>query len=315
MSGPMNFSRLRWVLIALPLALMWMLLDRPRPQPAHSAEWLDAGGVNVRAVRAGRGDTTLLLLHGFGESLTTWRAVFDPLGARWRVIAIDLPGFGGSAKPDSSYALPVMTDRLSRFVDRWTSGTLVVVGHSMGGELAAALALARPDRVRLLVLIAPAGFRIGLLGIVDTMYPEKARTMGRYLAYRSFITPIHDPQWLREPDSTADYDQTRDTAYSRATARVLVEFDFTGLRDQFQNISQPTLLIWGGLDPVIPFPVGDTLSRKIPCVRFVPLPNAFHRPHAEVPDTVLSAIGEFIRSPGCDGGRGASGEPKVRAVP
>lgn len=295
----MRLRPTKWWPIALGLSGLWLLQDRPRPQPAHTAEWLDAGGVTVRAARAGSGDTTLLLLHGFGESMTTWRAVFDPLSAHWRVVAIDLPGFGVSAKPDASYALPVMVERLSRFVDQWTPGTLVVVGHSMGGELAAALALARPDRVRLLILIAPAGYRIGLGGIVDSMYPGKARRIGRYLAYRSFITPIHDPGWLSEPDSTAEYDQTSDTAYSKAATRVLQEFDFTALRERFREISQPTLLLWGGLDPVIPFAVGDTLSRLIPCVRLVPFPRAFHRPQAEMPDTVISVIGAFLKNPGC----------------
>lgn len=291
----------RWWLIGPSLAALWILRDHPRPPPAHRAEWLDADGIPVRAVRGGSGDTTLLLLHGFGESLTTWRAVFDPLAAHTQVIAIDLPGFGGSAKPDTTYSLPVMTERLSRFIDRWTSpsGTLVVMGHSMGGELAAALAMARPDRVKLLVLIAPAGYRVGLAGIADSMYPSKARLVGRYLALRSFITPIHDPDWLAEPESTANYDLTVDGAYSRAVTRLLVEFDFTALRHRFQDITQPTLLIWGGLDPVVPFAVGDTLSRTIPCVRFIPLRTAFHRPQAEVPDTVLAAIRAFLARPDC----------------
>ena len=253
----------------------------------------------MRAVRAGAGDTTILLLHGFGESLTTWRAVFDPLAERHRVVAIDLPGLGASAKPDVSYSLPAMTERLSRFVDRWTSGPLVVVGQSMGGELAASLALDRPDRVKLLVLIAPAGYRVGLSGILDPMTQAKAKTLGRYLALRSFITPIHDPSWLAEPDSAAGYDQTGDPEYARAAARVLEEFDFTALRNRFHEIRQPTLLVWGGNDPVIPFAVGDTLSRLIPCVHFLPLRTAFHRPHAEVPDTVLSAMQTFLSRPGC----------------
>jgi len=295
----MRFRLLRWWLIAPLLAFLWAMLDRPRPKPIHQAEWLDAGGVLVRAVRAGQGDTTLLLLHGYGESLTTWRAVFDPLASHARVVAIDLPGFGGSAKPDVPYSLPALTERLSRFIDRWTTGPLVVVGHSMGGELAAALALARPDRVKLLVLIAPAGYRIGLGGIAGSMTPSKARTIGRYLALRSFITPIHDPAWLGEPDSSATYDQTGDTSYSRVAARVLEEFDWVGLRSKFHELLQPTLLIWGGLDPVVPFSVGDTLSRTIPCVRYLPLPNAFHRPHAEIPDTVISAIRGFLAKRDC----------------
>jgi pyruvate dehydrogenase E2 component (dihydrolipoamide acetyltransferase) len=270
----------RWWLITPALAALWAQLDRPRPAPLHRAEWLDAGGVPVRTVRAGRGDTTLLLLHGYGESLTTWRALLDPLAAAYRVIALDLPGFGGSAKPDLPYSVEAQTERLSRFVDQWTQGPLAVVGHSMGGELAASLALARPDRVSLLVLIAPAGYRIGLGGIAGSMTPGRARAIGKYLALRSFITPIHDPAWLGEPDSAARYDQTTDPSYRRSAARVLEEFAFEGFRDRFGELTQPTLLLWGGLDPVVPFAVGDSLSRLIPCVRYVPFPNAFHRPHA-----------------------------------
>jgi pimeloyl-ACP methyl ester carboxylesterase len=295
----MRVRLLRWWVIGPLLALLWAMLDRPPPRPLHQAEWLDAGGVLVRTVQAGAGDTTLLLLHGYGESLTTWRSLFDPLAIGARVLAIDLPGFGGSAKPDVPYSLPAITERLSRFIDRWTTGPLVVMGHSMGGELAANLALVRPDRVKLLVLIAPAGYRIGLGGIAGSMTPTKARTIGRYLALRSLITPIHDPGWLGEPDSNAAYDQTGDAEYSRAAARVLEEFDFVALRSRFRELTQPTLLIWGGLDPVVPFSVGDTLSRTIPCVRYLPLPKAFHRPHAEIPDTVLWAVKQFLEHPGC----------------
>lgn len=300
MSGSLRRRFSSWW-IALPLlAGLWIVLDRPSPRPLHRAEWLDAGGTLVRAVRAGRGDTTILLIHGFGESLTTWRAVFDPLAARARVVAIDLPGFGASHKPDTLYSLAAQTQRLSRFIDRWTRGPLVVMGHSMGGELAASLALARPDRVRLLILVAPAGYRIGLGWIIDTMYPRKAATVGRYLGLRSFITPIHDPGWLAEPDSMADYDLTGDPEYERAAARVLQEFDFVGLRDRFRDITQPTLLVWGGNDPVIPFSAGDSISRLIPCLRFAPLTTAFHRPHAEVPDTFLAIVGDFLANPRCE---------------
>jgi pyruvate dehydrogenase E2 component (dihydrolipoamide acetyltransferase) len=254
----------------------------------------------VRTVRAGRGDTTIVLLHGYGESLTTWRAVFDPLAADFRVIALDLPGFGVSAKPDVDYSLAAMTARLTSFLEQWTGGAapLVIVGHSMGGELAASLALAQPERIQRVVLIAPAGYRIGLWGIADSMSSGKARAIGRWLALRSFITPIHDPGWLAEPDSAARYDPTVDTSYRRVAARVLEDFDFVGLGQGFAAIRQPTLLIWGGLDPVVPFAVADTIAGLIPCSRFLPLPNAFHRPQAEVPDTVIAAIREFIRGDG-----------------
>jgi 4,5:9,10-diseco-3-hydroxy-5,9,17-trioxoandrosta-1(10),2-diene-4-oate hydrolase len=290
----------RWSALILPvLGGYWASLDRAIPNPPHRAEWLNVDGVRLRSVRAGSGEATLVLIHGYGESLTTWRSVFDRLAEDHRVIAFDMPGAGGSDKPDSSYSLTALTDRISRFLDTWTTGPIVIVGHSMGGEVAASLALARPDRIARVILIAPAGYRIGLGGIVETMSPGRARTIGKYLALRSFITPIHDPGWLYEPDSLARYDLTRDGAYSRASTRVLEEFDFMGLRDRFKDISQPTLLIWGGLDPVVPFSVGDTLSRTIPCVRFVPLPKASHRPQAEVPDTVVAEVRRFLSETAC----------------
>ena len=289
-------------MLAPLLAALWVLRDSPRPHPSHQAEWLDAGGIAVRAVRAGRGDTTLLLLHGFGESLTTWRASFDRLSEHARVVAIDLPGFGVSEKPDTVYSLPVLTDRLSRFIDAWTTGPLVAVGHSMGGELAASLALARPDRVVKLILIAPAGFRIGLGGLVDTLSAARAAAIGKYLSLRSFVTPIHDPGWLEEPAEHAGYDLTGDSTYSRAATRVLEEFDWMALRDRFALIHQPTLLIWGGLDPVVPPAVNDSISHLIPCIQSRFLPSAFHRPQAEVPDTVVAAIERFLATgKGCPG--------------
>lgn len=291
----------RWW-VALPLVAGTVaLLDRPpQRQPFHQAEWLIAGDGLVRTVRAGQGDTTLFLLHGFGESLFTWRAVFDALAVRHRVVAIDLPGFAGSDKPDSSYTLEAMTTRISAFVDRWTgNGPLIVVGHSMGGELAGALALARPARVVGLVLIAPAGWNVGLGGIADTMYPSKAMAIGWYLSSRAFLLPEHDLDWLAEPDSAADYTLTGDPAYRRSAARVLEQFDFRGLRHRFADIRQPTLLLWGTLDPVIPYALADSIAAVLPCRRIVALPNALHRPQVEVPDTVVAEVQRFAAQPEC----------------
>lgn len=296
----------RWWLIIPALMVMVVFLDRPRQTKSlHRAEWLTAGDTRVRVVRAGpEGEgggarPTLFLIHGFGESLFTWRAIFDQLAQHYRVVAIDLPGFAGSEKPDSRYSLEVMTGRLADFLDRWISGPTIVVGHSMGGELAATLSLARPDRITAAVLIAPAGWAVGLGGIADTMYPGKAQAIGWYLSSRAFLLPEHDPEWLSEPDSAASYTLMGDAAYRRATARLLQEFDFRGLRDRFASIRQPVLLLWGILDPVIPFEVADSLARAIPCNRLVSFPNALHRPHLEIPDTVAAAILEFAARPSC----------------
>jgi len=288
-----------WVILPALVALV-VVIDRPRPgRPAHQAEWLTAGDTQLRAVRAGTGDTTLLLLHGFGESLFTWRSIFDQLATRHRVVAVDLPGFGGSGKPDGPYTLDAMTGRLSDFIDRWIDGPLLVVGHSMGGELTASLALARPDRIGAAVLIAPAGWNVGLGGIADTMYPGKARAIGWYLSSRAFVLPEHDPDWLGEPDSAAAYTLVGDSAYRKAAARVLEEFDFRGLRTRLTDVRQPVLLLWGTRDPVIPFAIADSMAKTLPCSRLTVFDGAFHRPQAEIPDPVARAILDFAADPVC----------------
>jgi len=294
-------SWVRWLSAILTLATLALTGMPPSQHPVHRAQWLAADGIPLRTVSAGRADTTLLLLHGFGESLFTWRALVDPLAVRFRVVAPDLPGFGGSGKPDTTYSLPAMTHHLSDFMDRWTRGPVIAVGHSMGGEIAAALAIARPDRIVRLVLISPAGWSVGLGGIADTMYPAKARAIGWYLSSRAFLLPEHDPDWLAEPDSAADYTLVGDAAYQNATARMLEDFDFRALRDRFSAIRQPVLLIWGSLDPVIPYAVADSVAAEIPCAELAPISGALHRPQVEVPDTVLSLIERFAgsSSPNC----------------
>ncbi len=298
--------RLSWWWLALPAAAGAVFLQgRPRPeQPLHRAEWLPADDVTLRTLRAGAGDTTLLLLHGFGESLFTWRAVVDPLAQHFRVVAVDLPGFGGSSKTAASYTLGDMTRRLSDFIDRWVPGPIIVVGHSMGGEIAATLAIEHPDRIRAAVLIAPAGWAVGLAGVADTMYPSRARAIAWYLSSRAFVLPEHDPDWLQEPDSAADYTLIGDSAYRRATQAILTDFDFRALRDRFKELTQPVLLIWGSLDPVIPYEIADSLIQLIPCGKLATIPRALHRPQVEFPDTVTSLLRGFSAAPSCPAGSG-----------
>jgi pimeloyl-ACP methyl ester carboxylesterase len=277
-----------------------------RTAPLHQAQMLPAGDVQVRAVTAGTGDTTVVLLHGFGESLMTWQAVLDPLSRRFRVMALDVPGFGGSEKPDRPYTTAVQTSRIAALLDQST-GPIILVGHSMGGELAALVALERPERIVALVLIAPAGAGIGLHGLVDSVTALRASVLGWYLAGRSFLLPIHAPQWLGESSTQAKYDLTTDPAYRRATARVLREFDFQALRHRFAEIRQPTLLIWGTLDPVIPYEHSQTILSQLPCGQRLTL-RAFHRPQAEQPALVTAAIQRWVGHWTCHSGPGSSGD-------
>lgn len=288
----------RILTIVLCVLLLWLARDAVRSRaPQHRAEWLQAGDVSLRTLRAGHGDTTLLLLHGFGESLLSFRATFDLLASHYQVIAIDLPGQALSDKPDAPYDLASYQRRLGDFLARWTTGPVITVGHSMGGELAAALALDHPDRVVAAVLIAPAGN--GVNQLYDKAKDVQSDARGWLGPAMSAAMPPQDEGWLAEPADKASYSPTTDPAYRNATTRILTEFNFSALRDSLSLIRQPVLLLWGELDPTIPISIGRDMADKLPCRRFVPLPGLLHRPHESNPDTVLAEMRPFLAHPVC----------------
>lgn len=288
----------RLAVVALALTAL-LLMDRPwAERPAHRATWETAGDVQVRVARAGRGDTTLLFIHGFSESLLSFRGPFDQLARRYTVVALDVPGFGLSDKPAGPWDLATQTARLVAFLDAHTRGPVVLVGHSMGGELATSVALRRPGRVVALVLVAPAGY--GLAERLDSMAPGTIGLIGWAGALATTgVLPVHDPEWLAEPAARAEYTPATDPAYRHVLEATLREFDFAGLRDSFAAVTTPTLLLWGRQDPTIPFAIGESIAARLPCRRFVPLDATLHRPQLTDPDTVSTLVLDFLRDPRC----------------
>jgi pimeloyl-ACP methyl ester carboxylesterase len=288
----------RVILTVLAAAfLLWAGLGNPhRVAAPHHREWVEAGGIRWRALRAGHGDTTLVLLHGFGESLLAWRSLVDRFTSHYRVLAVDLPGFGLSDKPAGRYDFATYQGWTSDLLRQQTTGPVVIVGHSMGGELAAGLALAHPERVVALVLIAPAGGGISPLlsdsgGIASPATQWVASALPQ-------VFPAHDTTWLRESPADLAYQPSADSAAANALRQVLAQFDFAAIGARFRELRQPVLLIWGRQDPTIPFEIGDRIAGWLPCRRFVPL-LALHRPHQTVPDTVASEMSAFLRRPAC----------------
>jgi abhydrolase domain-containing protein 6 len=289
----------RLAVLLLALSALLLVDRRFRPHPRHTAEWLAAADVQVRAVRAGKGDTTIVFIHGYSESLLSWRGPFDRMAGRFTVVALDVPGFGVSDKPAGPYTLELQTARLADFLDRWTTGPLILAGHSMGGELAMSLALRRPERVVGLVLVSPAGY--GLSARLDSMAPGTIGLLSwAGAAATTGILPVHDDQWLQEPEARATYLPATDPAYRNTLESVLNTFDFAALRDSIPRVGQPTLLIWGRLDPTIPFAIGEEIAARLPCRQFQPLDATLHRPQLTDPDTVSALMLAFFQDPRCE---------------
>lgn len=256
--------------------------------------------MTLRAVRAGRG-TTVVLLHGYGESLMSWRGLFDRLAAHADVIALDLPGFGLSEKPPSGYGTVPLANTVLAAATALGADSFVLVGHSLGGAVAAAASLQAPGRVSGLVLIDPAGVAAPPL-LPDTATPggDAARlTIAEYEAQRTRFAAVHDPAWLAEDPADSTYLPASDAAYRHSLIAVLQEFDFAFLTDErARRIRLPTLIVWGAYDAVFPVTHGRWLLDRLPASRLVILERAWHRPHVERPAETADTVVAFLRALG-----------------
>lgn len=113
------------------------------------------GGYEVAYTDQGTGEV-LVLIHGLGADLSRWREVVGPLSKSHRVIALDLFGFGQSAKPDIGYRGQTYVDQAFALLDALDIETATLIGNSMGGWIALLAAEQKPNRIKQLVLVAPA---------------------------------------------------------------------------------------------------------------------------------------------------------------
>jgi pimeloyl-ACP methyl ester carboxylesterase len=293
---PRTAARVGLAVLAAAMVVALATSTRFVRAPTHRAAYVKIGALSLRYVRAGKGPT-IVLVHGFGESLMSWRGVFDRLTARADVIALDLPGFGLSSKPASGYATDSLAADLLGALTALGARRAVLVGHSMGGAVVFAAALRDPGRVRAVVFVDPA-----LVGtpapVSEARKNDTARgtapLIAEYEALRTRFTSPHDPDWLFESDSARTYAPADDPAYRVAVSQVLREFDFGYLTDERAAAWRvTTLVLWGEYDEIFPLEAGRRLAERLNS-RFEVVPRSWHRPHVERPTETAALIEQFV---------------------
>jgi pimeloyl-ACP methyl ester carboxylesterase len=253
----------------------------------------------------------VVFLHGFGGSTFSWRETLEPVGeAGFHAIALDLRGFGLSDKRiDADYGHRAQAWFVLAAMDELDLDAAVVVGHSMGGNVAAHMALEAPERVRGLVLVdaatGPDGAGGGpggpLLSAALHLPPVQrlARVVLRHTATPERVSALLRSAYLDPaavtPDVEAGYLVPQRLAdWDLALIGIVRDGGGNALADRFSTIATPTLVIWGDQDPWIPPSAGEEIRDALTDARLAIVADSGHLPFEEQPQAFLAALLPYL---------------------
>ena len=228
------------------------------------------------APSAGSDAPPVVLVHGLGTSDRWWAPTIPVLAERYRVLAVDLVGFGRSA--GQPVQLDVAADELAAWAHAIGLERAAWVGHSMGGQVTIDLAARYPDLVERLVLVDTAGLPVSKQVTRHLLNVVRA---GPFLPLTAY--PIAVECVLRSGP----------VAITRASHQILS----TDLEARVRSICAPTLVVWGGRDRLLPPTYGRRLASLIPGARYVELERAGHSPQWEAPTEFELALLAFLEAP------------------
>jgi pimeloyl-ACP methyl ester carboxylesterase len=264
-------------------------------------------GLELHYTSAGQGPPTLLI-HGLGGFAESWRETLAALEPHARVIAVDLPGFGQSAKPRRAYTLDFFARVVEGFLDALDVERVRLVGHSLGGGVALAFALAAPERVERLALLGAAvpGFALRPSILLRVMVlPMLGEALSRFVTPRVCTSALSRCLVIPRPDEVAFLVEhqysVRTTPDGRAAYLATLrgaKADFTtrarAYRAALIGWDRPTLIIHGRQDPVVPFGHAEAVARGLPRAEARWLDRCGHFPQIEHGPAVNGWLGEFL---------------------
>ncbi len=231
-------------------------------------------GYPARYEVAGEGEP-VVLVHGLSGSTRWWSRNVGALSEHYRVYLVNLPGFGVGRRAGPRFVLAEATSWLLAWMEAVGLERAHLVGHSMGGYLSLRLAASRPEVVRRLVLVDPAGMPTG-------------RTMLGHLVPLLQAARHGSPRFLPV--------LVRDALYAGPFTLLLAARDLLAedVREDLRSVEAPTLLVWGEKDPLIPPSVGDLMQAEISGSSLLVIEGAGHNPMFDRPDEFDAALLDFL---------------------
>lgn len=307
----------------VPFALgLGVLLGGCKPAPRIASfdeldyglrvETADVGGTELAYVDMGEGPQTLVLIHGLGSYMPAWSNNLAPLAADARVIALDLPGYGRSDKPNAPYSMRYFVAKVRGLLETLEVDNPVLVGHSMGGQIALTYALMYPDEVRALVLASPAGLETFEDGeakwLAQAVTPEFTCLASNEAIYSRHVGNFHampkEAEFMVE-DRVAMKSASEFPQYCLAVSRSVAGMLDGPVHDRLPTVSVPTLVTFGKNDNLIPNPflhggstqrLAEREAKRIPGADVVVLPKAGHMAHFERANAWNAEVLQFVRA-------------------
>jgi pimeloyl-ACP methyl ester carboxylesterase len=248
----------------------------------------------------------IVLIHGTSASLHTWDGWTDTLKGQRRVIRMDLPGFGltGPA-PDGNYSMTRYADFIAALLDQLGVRRAVLAGNSLGGGVAWRTAVQHPERVSRLVLVdasgyplqstsVPLGFR---LAQIEWLKPVMSRLLPRGMIESSVRNVYADPSKVT-PELVDRYYELTLRAGNREslTQRMKLRETDAQAAELIKTVGQPTLILWGAQDRLIPEPSGQRFHQDIAGSQYVVFDGLGHVPQEEDPQRSVAEVLKFLAS-------------------
>ncbi|WP_405228798.1 alpha/beta fold hydrolase [Lentisalinibacter sediminis] len=310
MRAVVNAVLLLFIAVALVLAWAWepdrsveSLTERYR---VTGSQFLELDGMSAHVAVEGSGPA-LVLLHGTGASLHTWNGWVEALTGDFRIVRMDLPGFGLTGPhPAGDYSIGAYMQFVDAVTRRLDIEDFHLAGNSLGGRIAWNYAVAHPERVNRLVLIDASGYRLrrtpslifrlaALPGVGDAL----AKLTPRSLYRRSLEEVYADDDRVDEALvdryfelSLREGNREAFVQRARAASRSAREDPSAALA----QIGAPTLVQWGAQDEWIPPEHGRRFADDIPDARLVVYDDLAHVPMEEAPARTAQDAREFLRA-------------------
>lgn len=269
-------------------------------------------GQEVAYVDKGEGQA-IILIHGLGSYIPAWKKTIPALTEKYRVIALDLPGFGKSSKDVDSYSIPFFAKTVADLQDFLGIKKAAWIGHSMGSQIALRAAVDYPDKISRLVLLAPAGFETftdqeGAM-MSNFVTPQSIKHTPDSLIRQTFKATFFDfpeeAQFMIE-DRVAIRSAENFEGYARAYAGSVQAMLEGPVFEELSDISQQVLIIFGKQDMLIPNrqlhanlstkKVAESGHKQLPNSQLKMIDKAGHFVHFEQSKIVNKDILNFLNA-------------------